>query len=252
MTTQPTQQHDKQFMRQVFDTIYGIDPTAPKRWYKNLSTRAKWNLFTAITCVVLVFIGMQLVQGGVTLYQEANAPTINDYLMAPYDLSESTLQIDTAILPDLAGYTQTPIELANINPIIACMDNVANCPELAEGEEPLGIILQSGIASEYVDGQNRSIRVTALAFVDNTTAQDALEALFTYRRNTGRIGNYVTAASQPVRYFYATSSGQVHFTWSMENGVYTISTNSWRNVESMLDLLRTTAPPMPTDGQVSG
>lgn len=246
MSTQHTH-GDDQLLRRAFDALYDFDIQNVIHAFDRLDRRTRWYLFSAVGVLMLVLVVTQLGKGISTAIHNANLPTAYETLQAPYNLGDNLIQLDTAALPTLGDFTQTPVELANINPEIACMADINTCTEaqLANWAD-----LASGISASY-SNETQTFSLTALNFGDQTTAQRALVTLYDYADANGAMGNYVIMASQPVRYYYGLANGWLNFTWAANNSIYTLNVRNARELESVIELLRT-APVVVTEGVTSG
>lgn len=243
----PSTQSDDQFLRRAFDAVYDFDiRDVTDRWNK-IDRRIRWYMFSAIGVLMLVIVVTQLGKGVATAIHNANLPEAYELLQAPYDLGENLIQLDTAALPMWETFTQTPVELTNLNPEVACMVDYTTCTD----EQLLEWVdLSSGISANY-SNETLSFNVTALRFADVFAAQRALEQLYDYSDATGAMGNYVIMPSQPVRYYYGLANGWLNFTWAASNDIYTIKARNASELASVMEMLRT-APPVITEGLSNG
>ena len=245
----PTTHQDDQLLRRMFDTLYRVDIRDIKKLWTRLSRGQKWLVITAIACVTFVWLSFQFIQVAADMIAESNAPTVNEVLAAPYELTLSPVVLDSAALPNFVGYTQTPLELETLNPVIACMAGWDGCATV--DDELARIPLSSGSASEYVNEAGTDvIRINALVYADAAAAREAMFQLYDYRRSVSNIGDYVLMSSQPVAYFFSSWNGWVHLTWTNGNSVYTVTADSYSDLENTVNVLRA-APPV-IEGVTSG
>ena len=238
---------DDQLLRRTFDAIYAFDIQDVTHTFSKIDRRTKWYLFSAIGVLMLVIVVTQMGKGVVSAIKTASLPTAYESLVAPYQLNENMIQFDTAALPTMGDFTQTPVELASVNPMVACMADYTTC---TDAQLMNWVDLQSGISASYTN-ETMSFTLTALQFGSQSIAQRGLENLYDYSSATGAMGNYVIMPSQPIRYYYGLANGWLNFTWAADNAIYTVNVRNFREMESVMELLRT-APAVITEGLSNG
>ncbi|MEQ8672539.1 MAG: hypothetical protein RLP44_25100 [Aggregatilineales bacterium] len=238
---------DDQLLRRTFDAIYDFDIHAVTNTFSKMNRRTRWYLFSAIGVLMLVVVVTQMGKGVVSAVRTASLPTANESLVAPYELNENMIQLDTAALPTMGDFTQTPVELATVNPVVSCMADYITC---SDAQLLNRVDLESGISANYAN-ETMNFSLTALQFANQAIAQRGLENLYDYSSATGAMGNYVIMPSQSIRYYYGLANGWLNFTWAADNAIYTVNVRNFREMESVMELLRT-APPVITEGLSNG
>jgi hypothetical protein len=262
-------EQEEQFLRRMFDTLYALeleDFTGP---LKQLSRRQRWLLLTAVASLALVWIGAQIASGIGAMVAERNAPTLAERQAAPYDLTENTLYLNPAALPQLPGFTASEVDAAETDPMVACMVTGSNCAANVVDRYVPAVAFSAyaytetaaleAAAANAVEGEapaavGPAFRVQALQFDTPTRAQNALYALFDTDRETGPIGNYVLSPSFDVRYYYSYRTGSVEFVWASGSYIYTVSAPTWNTVNGVMDMLRASGswtPPAPVGDNVN-
>lgn len=242
-------------LQPVYDLIDALNPSKLQRSFLSLSHRTRWMLVSVVAGLIFLWVVISLMQLGVQTIRANSGPFLMDALRVPYNMEarlitppgtlvnlpvqvgEYALQadsiqltpapvVDPAVVPTAPSFTA-------VSPIAQCMVNAgAGLTDAACGL----VNMQYVAGGNYLHSNAQTTQIVASMFASQSESQEAVRTLFQTARHQGMTGNYAIGLGA-VDYFFSSTATTYTFTWGHGNWVYTVSSASFAELETILNNL---------------
>ena len=201
--------------------------------------RTRGVLMVITSVIILAVVGIVISSEVRADIRAKQGPFLDDAVVAPHDLKDRVIpsydQSAASLLPATIGdYELTSSAVTPDNPsslMIHCQigvrpnyNGVYNCSLM------YGALDRA--AGRYLG--SRALDVAVSQYATEDAAQRSMVDMLHYARAQGEVGNFaVLNSGGPVDYFYsATRSGWYSLTWAHDRWIFTISTSSFKDLET--------------------